>query len=178
MKKLGPNIDFFLAELTGDQDQARINFRAHQVRSRYKSVMESVYKQNAALFLKHTNNVYIMNKNDVRTLIVYVDESIFAADLNAQRELIKLKFLEQFGEAVEEFEIYVSRGRYKNNHPFNLDLQQDSTSAIPSIPLDSTELQYVSNTVSNVDSSDVRESLQKAMTASMKLNKAENGKSS
>ena len=109
MKKLGQDIEYYLATLTGDQDQMRINLRALQVRDRYKTVLESVYRDSSSLFLQHTNNVYIVNKDGVKTLIVYVDESIFAAELNAQRELIKLKLLQLFGEEVEDFNIYISR---------------------------------------------------------------------
>ena len=69
MKKIGVDIDVFLASLTGDEERARITIRARQVRDRYKTVIESVYRDVAPLFLEHTNNVYIMNKNDVKTLI-------------------------------------------------------------------------------------------------------------
>ena len=178
MQKIGQNIEYFLATLTGDQDQARIKLRAHQVRERYKEVLQSVYRDTAQLFLAHTNNVYIMNKNDVKTLIVYVDESIFAAELNAQRELIKLKLLEQFGEAAEEFEIYVSRGRYKLNHPYIIDSDADSTQAYTPVNLDLTEQDYVSTTASTLDSTALRTSFEKAMTASLTLNKTEKGKTS
>ena len=175
MKKLSQDIEFFLASLTGDQDQARINLRAHQVRARYKSVLQTIYHQTTALFLEHTNNVYIMDKKGVKTLIVYVDESIFAAELNAQRELIKLKMLELFDEQVEEFEIYVSRGHYKKHHPYIKEEDQQSVRYMP-VPLDSTEKDYVSNIVSTVSSTALRSSFEKAMTASLTLNKTEKGK--
>jgi len=178
MKKLGPNIEYFISELSGDQEQARINLRAHQVRDRYKTVIQMVYRDTAQLFLQHTNNVYIMNKDQVKTLIVYVDESIFAAELNAQRELIKLKLLEQFGEEVEDFQIFVSRGKYKANHPYVLDEQDPSTSAYIPMPLSEHEQTYVYQTVSGIDSQPLKASLEKAMTAAMALQKAEKGKTS
>ena len=118
MRRIGDNIEGYVASLMGDDEQARINYRAQQVRNRYRLAIESVYRENAELFLSHTNNVYILKKDGVLTLIVYVDESIFAAELNAQRELIKLKLLQLFGEQVEQFEIHVSRGNYKDYHPY------------------------------------------------------------
>ena len=178
MKKIGQSIEFYLATLSGDKDQARINMRAHQVRDRYKSVIETIYRDTAQLFLEHTNNVYIMTKNGVKTLIVYVDESIFAAELNAQRELIKLKLLEQFNEAVEEFEICISRGRYKNNHPYLLEDEQDLKQAYRPAKLDLNETQRVFDLSSTVDSKELRASFQKAMTASLTLSKTEKGKTS
>lgn len=177
MRKLGNDIQLALADLSGDAEQARINLRANQVRSRYRQVIEEVYRTSAELFLAHTNNVYIMDKQGVRTLIVYVDESIFAAELNAQRELIKLKLLQSFGENIEEFEIYVSRGNYKQNHPYTLEASAQTQPATPPIPLDAPERTFVETTASNVDSPQVRKSFEKAMTASMELRKAEKGKS-
>ena len=74
MKNVGANIESFIASLMGDDEQARINYRAHQVRKRYRAAIESVYRDTADLFLAHTNNVYIMDKEGVKTLIVYVDD--------------------------------------------------------------------------------------------------------
>jgi len=178
MQKIGQNIEYFLATLPADQDQTRIRLRAHQVKERYKSVMQTVYRDTAPLFLAHTNNVYIMNKNDVKTLIVYVDESIFAAELNAQRELIKLKLLEQFNENIENFEIYISRGHYKKNHPYLIEDDANLNRTYTPVDLDSTERTYISQTVSTLDSTTVRSSFEKAMTASLTLNKTEKGKTS
>lgn len=178
MRKLGNDIQLAVAALSGDREQARINLRANQVRARYRDVIRSVYRTTADLFLAHTNNVYIMNKKGVKTLIVYVDESIFAAELNAQRELIKLKLMQLFSEKVEDFEIYVSRGSYKNNHPFTVQDDDVVPQNITPAPLDTNEKTYVDSVVSNVESQPLRKTLHKAMTASMALNKAEKGKTS
>ena len=173
MKKVGADISFLVAALAGDSDQARINLRAHQVRDRFKRALETVYRDTAPLFLAHTNNVYIMDKQGVRTLIVYVDESIYAAELNAQRELIKLHLLELFGEDVEQFEILVSRGKYKKNHPYLTETSQEADESIPAIPLDEDEKAFVSDTVSSVEDQKLRETLQKAMTADLEWKKGE-----
>ena len=177
MKKAGAGVQRLVANLAGDDEQARINLRANQVRDRYRRVMEAVYRDQARLFLAHTNNVYIMTKGGVRTLIAYVDESIYAAELNAQRELIKLRLLELFGEDVEQFEIHVSRGRYKSNHPFLADAPEGpgTAGAKPAaIPLTQDESAYVDETVSAVEDPRLREALRKAMTADMEWKKGEN----
>ena len=174
MKKIGTDIAYYIAELAGDSEQARINLRANQVRERFKRALETVYREQAPLFLAHTNNVFIMDKEGVRTLIVYVDESIFAAELNAQRELIKLHLLELFGEDIEQFEIHVSKPRYKKNHPYLTNSEETTAQKPPSIPLTDNEKQFVSNTVSTIDNERLRESLQKAMTADMEWKKGEN----
>ena len=178
MKKLGKNIEYLIAGIAGDSDQARIKLRAHQVRSRYREAIESVYKDKAPLFLDHTNNVYIMKKEGVPTLIVYVDDSIFAAELNAQRELIKLKLLELSGEHVERFEIFVSRASYKNNHPY-LEEGVPAADAAPALgELPDDERERVSRTASIVEDEAVRESLEKAMTADLARKLTENGSAS
>ncbi len=174
MRKLGADMSTFIASLMGDSEQARINYRAHQVRDRYKRALELVYRDTAALFLAHTNNVYIMDKDGVRTLIVYVDESIFAAELNAQRELIKLHLLELFGEQVEQFEIYVSKPKFKKNHPYLASDEDASQKKAPSVPLTEEEKEYVEDTVATVEDDRLRESLRKAMTADMEWKKGEN----
>ena len=179
MKKLGDNLAYLVASMAGDDEQARINYRAHQVRSRYRQAIETVYRDTAELFLAHTNNVYIMKKDGVTTLIVYVDESIFAAELNAQRELIKLKLLELFGEQVEEFEIYVSRGNYKQYHPYlDADAEPGTAAPAPLQPLDESETNKVRATSENIEDESVRESFQKAMTADLARKNIELGEKS
>lgn len=178
MGKLGADIQYAIAAMGGDSDMARINLRAHQVRNRYREVIETVYRANASLFLAHTNNVYIMDKEGARTLIVYVDESIFAAELNAQRELIKLKLLEMFGETIEEFEIFVSRGRYKDNHPYLVENEDVVREKPTSVPLDSDEKSFVSNTVSLIEDDQLRGTIEKAMTADLEWKKGKSEKSS
>lgn len=174
MKRIEFEIDGLIAQLTGNDDQARVKVRARQVRERYKQVIQAVYRESAPLFLAHTNNVYITDKYGKRTLIVYVEESIFAAELNAQRELIKLKLLESFGEEVEEFEIHVSRSKYKNNHPFSTIDEPEPNGKTGFAPLDSNEESYVSDTVSVVSNEKVRNTLEKAMKANLQWNKAKN----
>ena len=176
MKKLGNNIERLIVELGGDSDQARINMRAHQVRSRFRQALESVYPNTAQLFLQHTNNVYIMKKDDVPTLIVYVDESIYAAELNAQRELIKLKLLELFGEEIEEFKIYVSRGAYKHHHPYHDEEAERMQVQIPPLPqLSAEEKSNVATVVSGIEDEKVRKALEKAMSANLARNISKNG---
>ncbi len=178
MRNLGNDIHLEIARLMGNDEQARINIRARQVRDRYREALEKVYREQAQLFLEHTNNVYIMMKDGVRTLIVYVDESIFAAELNAQRELIKLKLLELFGEQVEQFEIHISRGNYKKNHPYIVADETETVEKLSPIPLTQDEKELVSARVSGIGNPRLRESLQRAMTADIEWKKAEMEKES
>lgn len=181
MERLGNNIHDELNRMSAHNQSARRNLRIKEVLAHYREALENVYGPNAQLFLEHTNNVYIMNKNEVRTLIVYVDDSIFAAELNAQRELIKLKLLELFNEEIETFEILISRGNYKLNHPYidgndneSPDEQRKMSSQTPSIPLSEEEHDHVVSVASTIEDSTLREYVQKAMTADLEWKKGEN----
>ena len=90
----------------------RKNRRIAQVKEIWKFVA-------SPYILKHTNNVIIINdKKSGKKLIVYVDNSLVATEINARRELIRLKILQEFNEVINSFEIHVSYGRYKNNYIF------------------------------------------------------------
>lgn len=175
MKSLGKGIENLLVELSPDPDQARMTLRAHQVRQRYKAALETIYPKTAPVFLEHTNNVYIMKRDGAAVLIVYVDDSIYAAELNAQRELVRLRLLELFGEELDEFRICVSRGKYKEYHPYT-DEEVDARREPPSQEaLGPAEEQLVSATASKVEDDKVRKSLEKAMTADMARKKKKSG---
>lgn len=180
MKKIGADIPKALESLGRDVPNAQQKARAAQVCDMWKTAVEEIYKASAACFLDHTNAVYLMRKDDVRTLIVYVDESIFAADLNAQRELFKLKFLDRFNEQIEVFEIHISRGSYKNQHPYRVEegsgawyAEQDKK---PSVPLTPVELDEACKHAGVVEDTAVRRALLRAMVADRDWKKGQSDK--
>ena len=96
-----------------DNKLIKKNQRIAQVKEIWKSVA-------SPYILKHTNNVLIINDKKLgKKLIVYVDNSLIATEINARRELIRLKILQDFNEVIESFEIHVSYGSYKSNYIFN-----------------------------------------------------------
>lgn len=165
MTTLKESLSTILGEIEEDSDSNRKQARIMQVRNCYREVVKAAYPTNYQLVLNHTNSVYIMMKEEVKTLIVYVDESIFAAELNARRELMKLMFMKMFGEQIEQFDIYVSRGKYKKQHPFVVEEEQDLQPARQ--PLDEQQRQYVKDTVDVVENPRVKAALEKAMTANL-----------
>lgn len=164
MVRLKDTLDDFIGEVEQDSESNRKQARATQVRERYRGVVKSSYPTTYQLVLDHTNSVYILVKNGMNTLIVYVDESIFAAELNAQRELMKLKFREMFGEEIDQFDIFVSRGKYKCQHPFACVEEDEEIPAKK--PLTDQERQFVKETSEIVENDRVRVALERAMTAS------------
>lgn len=145
--------------------------RASKVKQMWRSVVEICCGASARAFLDHTNSVYIVREGEGdaqrKILIVYVDESIFAAELNARREMIKLKLLERFGEQIEEFRILISRGRYKENHPYR---DSDEGAAVPTPPrrpLPAEEVERLREQASGIADERMREALLKAMISGL-----------
>ncbi|MEG2273633.1 MAG: hypothetical protein RSC05_15315, partial [Acinetobacter sp.] len=123
------------------------------------------------IFLEHTNAVYIMKKNDIKTLIVYVDESIFSAELNARRELIKLQFLQHFNEKLDAFEIYISRGDYKKNHPFKKEEEPAYIDRAEPVALSLEEKQEFEAALGHIDNEHLKQALKKALMSDLEWKK-------
>ena len=161
MRSFSGSMGSTLRALAGSDDAARKAMRAARVKQMWSEVVDPV-------FLDHTNSVYIIREGERKILIVYVDESIFAAELNARRELIKLKFLERFNERLDEFRILVSRGRYKNNYIYRKDEGEPSyVENVPSVPLPAEKLAEIEQAVAQIPDEKVRKSLQKAMISDL-----------
>ena len=170
-QNLGKLLQSVLNDIDGATDKEKIAARTVKVYGMYRTVIESAYRQTAPYMLAHTNSVYITDKNGAKTLIVYVDEGIYSADLNAQRELIKLLFLELFDEKLDAFDIYVSRSKYKNNHPF-IDEEEELKKQPRS--LSEGELEFVAKTIARVEDPYLRTRIEKAMIASLQYEDEEN----
>lgn len=159
-----------LAHLAGDQDAQLIAARAFKVNTMYREVIGRAYRKNAQHMLDHTNSVYIADKDGQKHLIVYVDESIYAADLNAQRELIKLLFLKNHDEAIDAFDIYVSRRGYKDKYPFRL--KEEKTAQKPR-PLTRKDREYVDSATASIEDPALRREIMKAMIACLQWDNEE-----
>lgn len=141
--------------------------RANKVRQMWRAVVEICCRPNAQTFLDHTNSVYIVREGEAKALIVYVDESIFAAELNARREMIKLKLLERFGEKVDDFRILISRGRYKENHPYREAQAEATRPTPPRVPLAPEERARIEAEAAIIPDEHMREALLKAMISGL-----------
>lgn len=145
--------------------------RANKVKQMWSTAMKICCGPSAQAFLDHTNSVYIVREGEGaeqrKVLIVYVDESIFAAELDARREMIKLKLLERFGEEISEFRILISRGRYKENHPFREQDAPLSNPTPPRKPLPPEEVDRLREEASAIGDERMREALLKAMISGL-----------
>jgi len=170
MKNISFNLESVLKQAGCDEELLNKRRRIKQVKEMWAAVVEDI-------FLDHTNSVYIINDEvkgkevKVKKLIVYVDDSIISAELNARRELIKLKFKEKFQEDIEEFEIHISHWKTKNNYLYKNDEQPSYIESAKSIPLTSEELDEVKKQVGIIKNDQIRKSLYKAMVTDLEWKK-------
>ena len=161
MKSFSSVLQNSLRSTAASSELAAKAARANKVKQMWREVVDPV-------FLDHTNAVYIVREGDEKTLIVYVDDSMFAAELNARRDLIKLKFLQKFNEEIEEFKILISRGRYKQNYPFR-DQGGDPFYVEPAVrvPLPEERRAELEEQCSLISDERLRKSLLKAMISDL-----------
>ena len=157
MKSVAKGINSALGQFAQDDELARKTLRAQKVKDMWRHVVEPV-------FLDHTNAVYIIRDQDRKVLIVYVDDSLFASELNARRELIKLKLHHQYGEDIDEFQIKISYGKMKHTYAFRKEVLDPFYShKAPSIPLSFEKRQELEELVSSIPDKNVRTALLQAM---------------
>jgi hypothetical protein len=161
MKKISSNISDFFASSENDDEAAMKAWRAFQVLSMWEECVEE-------LFLYHTNSVYIIKEKGIREtelkiLIVNVDESIFAAELNARRELIRLKFHQLFNEDIDEFRIFISKGAQKKRYPYRKEVVPSYGKNHSSFPLTEEEMEKVRGISSLIEDERLRTRIEEAI---------------
>ena len=175
MRNLGAQLDLAFLKIAKGDSAALVHRRAVQVRAEFKEAIEWVYADYASTFLKHVNAVYITEEEaGRRLLVVYVDESMFAADLNAQREMVKGWINDRFHENIDVFEIHTSRVRYRGIYPY-LEEKTSSTNGVASDGrkvsirnLSKEEMFHVKHLSETVENESVKKAFEKAMTADMR----------
>ena len=123
--------------------------------------------------LKHTNSVYLLKSQAVEgayDLVVYLDNSTCAAELNARRELLRFEYLDRFNTTIDVFEIRISRGPYRDKHPFAKSLSSDTQPKERS--LSEEETARIEEMTSAIEDPRLRASFQRAMTAQKRRNKS------
>lgn len=106
-----------------------------------------------------------------RKLVVYVDNSLVSAELNAQRELIRLRYLSDFSIELAGFDIKLSRGGYLNKHPY-LDRKEQGASPanthdVSRETLSEDDLRQIDKVSSTIEDEQLRKAFKRAMTAGL-----------
>lgn len=157
----------FFNQLPDEQKKrALIDRKIKQVHAQFAACVDE-------FILEHINSVYmtkeeIPDSGDVsrethQILTVYVDNSLVAAELNAQRELIILKYREQFDVKVDRSDIKISRGAYRENYPFKK--MQNQKNLPTSHKLTAEEEREIETCVSGIEDKDIRESFRRVLKA-------------
>lgn len=123
--------------------------------------------------LKHTNSVYLLKSQAIEgayDLVVYLDNSTCAAELNARRELLRFEYLDRFNTTIDVFEIRISRGPYRDKHPFAERLSSDTQPKERS--LSEEETARIEEMTSAIEDPRLRDSFQRAMTAQKRRNES------
>lgn len=184
MRKLSKSMPATLLAMGRDNgDAARIARRTAEVRQMWANAVEKMWRdpEAAAIILSHTNGVGIVEEKNHRDerykkLYVYVDDSIVLTELNALRERIKLLFLAEFNEDVQEFEIRISRGARKKDRPYKEEEPPPYIDKTPAKPLSAEEMEEVERRVASIENDSVRKSIRKAMIADLQWKKGQNEK--
>lgn len=160
MKKLSSLIkpSLIASGNAGTEELAKA-LRAGEVRSMWASLVEEE-------ILAHTNGVYVVHDDGRMIMHVYVDESIFAAELNNRRELIQLLCNERFGESIEEFQIHISYGLMKKRYPFKKELLPEGRRILRSLSQD--EMESIEKTCLSIENDRLRECFKQAMINDLK----------
>lgn len=140
-----------------------------------KRKIEKTHAQFAELvdpfILKHTNSVCLLKSQAVPgayDLVVYLDNSTCAAELNARRELLRFEYLDRFNTTIDVFEIRISRGPYKDKHPFADSLGSDAQAE--SRDLSEEESARIEEMTSTIEDPRLRASFRRAMAAQKRRN--------
>lgn len=164
--KLSTIFDESVAKIPGvDLAQLKKARRVESVRRMWRGLVSQI-------FLDHTNSVFVFDRDGRREMHVYVDDSLFAAELNAQREIIKWRCLEEYGEAIDDFLIHVSRGVYKDQHPFAEPAHEGGV-PVPCEELTPEEEAKVARAASAIPDKRLREAFEEAMISDMRWKKSE-----
>jgi hypothetical protein len=164
MPRLSGFLDGSVSAIPGvDMSQVRKARRVQQVRAMWSGLVDPV-------FLEHTNNVFVFERDGHREMHVYVDESIYAAELNNQRELIRWRCREEYGEDIAAFHIHISRGRYKSHHPF-AEAKRDEPDQNPPVPLSEEEMEQVERTCETIPDERLKACFKKAMISDLEWKK-------
>lgn len=146
-----------------DADQIRLALRVAQVQGMWAQLVEDI-------ILGHTNAVLLFTKDGIRQMHVYVDDSIFAAELNNRRELLVMRMKQLFNEEVDKLHIHISQGQRKSSYPFRDQLAKSK----PVEPLAQGELDTVEQTCSIIEDQDLRAKFREAMISDLQRKKSEN----
>lgn len=146
------------------RSQVLIDRHIKRVHQQFKEVVDP-------FILSHVNSVYLMRdkqNSELYQLVVYVDNSTIAAELNARRELIKLKYRERFTITIDEFAIRISKGAYRKTYPFKEEQDNQRNHKVKKRELSPEEEYAIDTLIKDLPEGKVKASFKRAITAEKK----------
>jgi hypothetical protein len=125
--------------------------------------------------LKHTDNVVFSIKTKHPCVLVYVDNSHWAAELGTQKELYRLLLEKETGWEIDDLKFFVTRkAMFKKLFQKKKEEQQNETNITP-LPLDEYEDRYTRELVSPIKDERLKKRLYKAMKTDFEWKKGSEG---
>lgn len=160
MKPVSSSIQAFCSAMP-EEVRKRVLTERHikKVHDQFAEIVDS-------FILDHVNSVYLFRSKiheTARDLVVYLDNSTCAAELNARRELIRLKYREHFNVIIDVFEIRISRGSYRNTYPFRDRLYQEKE--VAERELTPEDYACINDITSPLPEGKLKESFQRALSS-------------
>lgn len=160
VKHISSIMNAFIDHLPDDQrKKILVDRKVKQIQEQFACCVDP-------FILDHVNSIYLIKEENESTfkLTVYVDSSAVAAELNARRELIVLKYRELFGLEIKEFIIKISRGAYRERYPYRK--RSDETEKQKKIHhLTPEEEEEIRSRTSSISDADLRESFSRVLRA-------------
>jgi hypothetical protein len=115
--------------------------------------------------LEHTDNVVFSTKTKNRSILVYVQNSHWAAELGTQKELYRILLEQETGWEISDIKFLVTRKTafkkfFKKRHN-----EKEQKKKNVAVPLDEREDGYAREMVSSIKDNELRERLYKAIKA-------------
>ena len=115
--------------------------------------------------LDHTNAVYIFERDGCKEMHVYVDDSLYAAELNSRRELINMQCRSKYGELIDKFEIHISYGERKKQYPFRQRETDEDRGTTQ--PLSEEQMMLVDKASETIENPALKRAFRQAMIADL-----------
>jgi hypothetical protein len=161
--KLGAEIDNFIKSNSSERFSRGI---------RLQKAWEAIASPQA---LKHTDNVVFSIKAKHPCVLVYVDNSHWAAELGTQKELHRLLLEKETGWEIDDLKFFVTRkAMFKKLFQKKKEDQQSEAKATP-LPLDENEDRYARELVSPIEDERLKKRLYKAIKTDLEWKKGNEG---
>lgn len=175
MNTLQDKLDAMFSELPVKDEAALKIRRALIVQGKFRDAVEQVYKESASYILSHINAVYILKDQDTqrKDLVIYADDSMVRADLDARQEFIKAALFAK-GEEISKARFIAARGNVKKHHPF-VEIEDNNEDNLQYLvyfaqtrhPLDEGQEAAVEAASERIEDQRVAQSFSKAMRANL-----------